>query len=345
MKKIRILDTTLRDGEQSAGVSLSPSEKLEIARKLQELNVDVIEVGFPASNSEDFAAAEMISKEIMGPKICGFARMKKEDIDVTYDAIKYASSPRIHVFIATSQIHMEKKLKKTPEQILEMIRSGIEYSISKGFEVEFSPEDASRSDEAYLIDAIRTAVDAGASVINITDTVGFSQPYEFYQRVKKIYDVFCNDIDNGKFELSVHCHNDLGNAVANTLAGISAGATQAECTINGIGERAGNASLEEVVMNLKTRADFYKAFTQIYTPKLFDCSQFVAELTKMELAYNKPIVGKNAFSHESGIHQHGISADRRTYEIMNPADVGWQGESFVYGKHSGKANKGVVGVG
>jgi len=335
MRKIKIFDTTLRDGEQAVGVSLSPPEKLEIAKQLERLNVDVIEAGFPISNEEDFIATKLIAQEVRTPTICALARVVRGDIDRAYEAVRYSDKPRIHTFVATSKVHRDKKLKKSQGQILEMVHEGVSYAKSLGVEVEFSPEDASRTEFDYMIETVGTAIDAGATIINIPDTVGDSIPFEFYDRVKKVYDSFTGFSD-GSLELSVHCHNDKGNAVANSIAGVMAGATQVECVINGIGERTGNAALEEVVMNIETKRDYLNVETGIYTPELYRTSQIVSDLTGVKISANKPIVGPNAFCHESGIHQHGVLADPNTYEIMRPADVGWVGERFAIGKHSGK---------
>ncbi len=339
MKLIKILDTTLRDGEQAAGVSLNPSQKLAIAKQLERLGVDVIEAGFSASNDDDYQAVEMIAREVRGPTICAFGRATKGDIEKAYESIKSADKKRIHLFLATSELHLNKKLKKTQGQALQMIYDGVSYAKSFGVEVEFTPEDASRTEMNYLLKTIQTAVSAGASIINIADTVGASQPRPFYDRVHLVYRAFQNEIESGKLELSVHCHNDKGNAVANTLQGVLAGATQVECTVNGIGERTGNAALEEVVMNLETDRDYFRAYTRINTKELFKTSRLVSELTGLYLAKNKPIVGENAFCHESGIHQHGMMADKKTYEVIDPEMVGWEGKKFVFGKHSGKHGK------
>ena len=335
MRKIKIFDTTLRDGEQAVGVSLNPSEKLEIAKQLEKLNVDVIEAGFPISNEEDFIATKLIAQQVRTPTICALARVVRGDIDRAYEAVKYSRKPRIHTFVATSKVHRDKKLKKSPEQILEMVHEGVSYAKSLGVEVEFSPEDASRTEFDYMIQTVGTAIDAGATIINIPDTVGDSIPFEFYDRVKKVYDSF-RGFSDGSLELSVHCHNDKGNAVANSIAGVMAGATQVECVVNGIGERTGNAALEEVVMNIKTKKEYLNVETEIYTPELCKTSQIVSDLTGIKISANKPIVGPNAFCHESGIHQHGVLADPNTYEVMKPEGVGWVGERFVIGKHLGK---------
>jgi 2-isopropylmalate synthase len=339
MRQIKILDTTLRDGEQTPGLALSPYQKLKIAKQLTKLNVDVIEAGFPASNEDDFKAVQLISREIRGPTICGFGRAIKKDIDVIYEAIKDAPKRRMHIFLATSSIHLDKKLRKTKSEVLKMIHDGVAYAKSFDVEVQFTPEDASRTDTKYMLETINTAIRAGATIINIADTVGASQPRRFYERVKTVYEAFKEKIDSGKLDLSVHCHNDKGLAVANSLEGIRAGATQVDCCVNGIGERAGNASLEEIAMNIFSEQDYFNAYTNIRTKQLYKTSQLVSQITKMPLPNNKPVVGHNAFRHESGIHQHGVLSDPRTYESLNPTDIGWIGESIVLGKHSGKHAK------
>lgn len=333
-KKIHIFDTTLRDGEQSPGASLTVKEKLIIAKQLAKLGVDVIEAGFPISSKGDFKAVQLIAKTIPNVVICGLARTVKEDIDRCYEAIKHAEKPRIHTFIATSHIHLEKKLRKTKEEVINMVTEAVEYAKQLCSDVEFSPEDAARTQLDYMCDVIRTAIKAGATVINIPDTVGYAQPEEFANRISYVL----NHIpEASKVIISVHCHNDLGLAVANSLAAIKKGATQVECTINGIGERAGNAALEEVVMNIKTRRDYFNNFyTTINTKEIYRTSRLVAELTGIHVQRNKAIVGQNAFAHEAGIHQHGVLRARETYEIMKPEDIGWGGTNIVIGKHSGR---------
>lgn len=336
MKRIKIFDTTLRDGEQSPGVSLNKEEKLKIAMQLKKLGVDIIEAGFPASNEEDFESVKEISKNVEGPVICALSRARKEDIDKAWESLKFSKNPRIHIFLATSKIHLEKKLKKTEEEILDLIRENISYAKTFFKDIEFSPEDSSRTSIEFLLKVIETAVISGANIINITDTVGYSQPEEFYERVKIVFDRYRNLFTEKNVEISVHCHNDLGLAVANSLAGIKAGAMQVECTVNGIGERAGNCSLEEVIMNLKTRGDIFDAETGINHKELFYTSKLVSSLTGLVIQKNKAIVGENAFSHEAGIHQHGVLNDKSTYEIICPEDIGWKGENILIGKHSGK---------
>ncbi|MBI4439802.1 2-isopropylmalate synthase [Candidatus Woesearchaeota archaeon] len=334
MGRIKIFDTTLRDGEQSPGASLNIREKLIIAKQLARLNVDVIEAGFPIASQGDFDAVKLIAQKVKGPVICALARCMPADIDRAWEAIKPAKKRRIHVFIATSQIHMEKKLRISKEEVIKIAVEGIKRAKKYTRDVEFSPEDASRTDINYMCDVVSAAIKAGATTINIPDTVGYAEPEEFAQRItylrKKVP-------ESSKITISVHCHNDLGNAVANSLAAVNAGATQIECTINGLGERAGNASLEECVMNLRVRSNYFNgAFTSINIGEIFAASKLVSSLTGISVQRNKAIVGKNAFAHEAGIHQHGVISARETYEIMRASDVGWEGEGIVIGKHSGK---------
>ena len=332
-KRIIIFDTTLRDGEQSPGASLTASEKLIIARQLANLGVDVIEAGFPIASEGDFEAVKQIAQSIEGPIICGLARTNEIDIDRCWEAVKYAAKPRIHTFIATSDIHLEKKLHKTGAEVIEMAYSAIRHAKQYCADVEFSPEDCARTSLEYMCEIVQAALEAGATTINIPDTVGYAEPEEFAERIRYLIDKVPAI---RQAVISVHCHNDLGNAVANSLAAIRAGATQVEGCINGIGERAGNAALEEVVMNLVTRQDYFDAETGINTREIFKTSRLVANLTGLSIPRNKPIVGQNAFSHEVVIHQHGVLSSRQTYEIMTPEDVGWEGENLVIGKHSGK---------
>ncbi len=336
-KKIIIFDTTLRDGEQSPGASLTMQEKLIIAKQLAKLGVDIIEAGFPISSEGDFEAVKLIAKEVQDPAICGLARTTKEDIDRAWEAVKYSKKPRIHTFIATSQIHREKKLRKSKEEIIQMASEAVKHAKSLCKDVEFSPEDAARTDLGYMCDVVEAAIKAGATTINIPDTVGYAEPDEFGKRIKYVFDKLGNLIKENNVIISIHCHNDLGLAVANSLEAIKNGALQIECTINGLGERAGNCSLEEVVMNLKTRKDFFKdVYTGINTKEIFKTSQLVSSLTGMAVQRNKAIVGKNAFAHEAGVHQHGVLSDKSTYEIMRSEDIGWEGTNIVIGKHSGK---------
>lgn len=333
MRRIIIFDTTLRDGEQSPGASLAINEKVRIAKQLARLGVDVIEAGFPVSSEGDFEAVKLIAKEVKGTAVCGLARANDEDIDRCWEAVKLAERPRIHTFIATSQVHLEKKLRKSKDEVIQMAVSAVKRAKKHCPDVEFSPEDAARTDINYMCDVVREVIRAGATTVNIPDTVGYSEPKEFAGRIKYLFEAVPEAKD---IVVSVHCHNDLGNAVANSLAAIEEGATQVECCINGIGERAGNASTEEVVMNLATRKDYYKCITNINTTEIYKTSRLVADLTGLAVQRNKAIVGDNAFAHEAGIHQHGILACKNTYEIMKPEDIGWVGESIVIGKHSGK---------
>lgn len=334
MGKIIIFDTTLRDGEQSPGASLNTNEKLEIARQLAVLGVDVIEAGFPVSSPGDFAAVKSVARNVKGPVICGLARALKKDIDDAYNAVKCSSRPRVHIFLATSKIHMKYKLKKAEDEILKLAVSAVKYAKTKCDDIEFSPEDASRTDRVFLHKVVEAVIRAGAATVNIPDTVGYTTPFEFASIIKGIIQNVPN-IDDAV--ISVHCHNDLGLAVSNSLAAILNGARQAECTINGLGERAGNASLEEIVMAIKTRNDIFKGLsTGINTRELFKTSRLVSKLTGMPVQPNKAIVGSNAFAHESGIHQDGVLKERITYEIMEPEDVGFGETKLVLGKHSGR---------
>ena len=333
-RKIYIFDTTLRDGEQSPGASLTPDEKLKIAKQLERLGVDVIEAGFPASSPGEMQAVDMIARALKTPIICGLARMMPRDIDAARRALENAKKKRLHVFLATSQIHREFKLKKDKKEILKMITDQIR-SAKKDFkQIEFSPEDASRTERDFLHQVVRTAIDAGATSINVPDTVGYTVPHEFNEvirgLVKKIPELGKSVI------LSVHCHNDLGLAVANSLAAVQAGANQIECTVNGIGERAGNASLEEVVMAMDTRRDFFNCYTDVKTKEIMKASRLVSHLTGMVVQPNKAIVGRNAFWHASGIHQDGVLKKRQTYEIMDPKKIGLASNTLMLGKLSGK---------
>jgi len=332
-KKIIIFDTTLRDGEQSPGASLTIQEKLIIARQLANLGVDVIEAGFPIASKGDFEAVKQIAMSVKGPSICGLARACDLDIDRCWEAVKYSDKPRIHTFIATSKVHREEKLHKKKEEIIDLATKAVKRAKSYCDDVEFSPEDAARTNLDFMCDVVKAAIRAGATTINIPDTVGYSEPDEFGNRIKYLLD----KVPEAKnIVISVHCHNDLGNAVANSLAAVQNGATQVEGCINGIGERAGNASIEEVVMNLITRKDYFKADVNIKTQELYKTSKLLSNLTGLDIQRNKAIVGANAFAHEAGIHQHGVLASKNTYEIMTPEDVGWKGENIVIGKHSGK---------
>ncbi len=331
--QVRIFDTTLRDGEQAPGCSMTIGEKLRIAKSLTELNVDIIEAGFPAASPGDFEAVKAIADRNFGPVICGLARCTAGDIEKVYEAVKGAERHRIHVFVATSAIHREHKLKMAKEEIIKSAVGAIRMARDLVDDVEFSPEDASRTELAYLAEVVSAAIEAGATTVNIPDTVGYTVPAEFdrlfrylREHVERINDIV----------LSVHCHNDLGMAVANSLAAVHAGARQIECTINGIGERAGNCSLEEAVMAIKTRAEFFGVETSIDTTRLYPTSRLVANITGMHTPRNKAIVGENAFAHEAGIHQHGMLQHASTYEIMRPEDVGLSRSNLVMGKHSGR---------
>lgn len=331
--RVYIFDTTLRDGEQSPGVSLNIHEKLEIAQQLARLGVDVIEAGFPIASQGDFEAVKAVAQKVKGPTIAALARINEKDIDRAFEAVKYAEKPRIHTFIATSDIHLKYKLKMTREEVLEAITRGVSYAKKFVEDVEFSTEDGSRTDLEFMLKVVETAIAAGATVINIPDTVGYATPNEFGQFIRAIKERVPN---MDKAILSVHCHNDLGLAVANSLAAIENGAQQVECTVNGIGERAGNTALEEVVMALLTRHDYYGKECPIVTEEIYRTSRLVSSLTGMPVQYNKAIVGKNAFVHESGIHQDGVLKERTTYEIMNPAKLGIIQNNIVLGKHSGR---------
>ncbi|NYE56399.1 2-isopropylmalate synthase [Carboxydothermus ferrireducens] len=333
MERVRIFDTTLRDGEQSPGVSLNAMEKLQIARQLQKLGVDVIEAGFPITSPGDKEAVSLIAREVKGVVVAALARASALDIETAWDAIKDAESPRIHTFIATSDIHLKYKLKMDRETVVERAVAAVKLAKKFTADVEFSAEDASRSDLDFLCRVVEAAVKAGATTINIPDTVGYAEPEEFGEFIRKILEkVPVMD----RAVLSVHCHDDLGLAVANSLAAIKNGARQVECTINGIGERAGNCSLEEIVMALYTRKDVLPFYTGIKTEEIYRTSKLVSNLTGMPVQPNKAIVGKNAFSHESGIHQDGVLKERTTYEIMNPRLVGIPESRLVLGKHSGR---------
>ncbi len=332
-RKITIFDTTLRDGEQSPGASLTIQEKLIVARQLARLGVDVIEAGFPIASDGDFEAVKLIAKNIKGPSICGLARANYKDIDRCWNAVKYSNKPRIHTFIATSKVHRDSKLHKSKEEVIAMAIKAIKRAKSYCNDVEFSPEDAARTSLDYMCDVVKAAINAGATVINIPDTVGYSEPKEFGERIKYLFEQVPEAKD---IIISVHCHNDLGNAVANSLAAVKNGALQVEGCINGIGERAGNASLEEVVMNLVTRNDYFNVEIGIDTKELYKSSKLVSDLTGISIQRNKAIVGENAFAHEAGIHQHGVLSNKETYEIMTPESVGWKGTNIVIGKHSGK---------
>jgi 2-isopropylmalate synthase len=330
---IKIFDTTLRDGEQSPGCSMNIEEKIEIAKQLEKLGVDIIEAGFPASSIGDFNSVKAIAESVTDISVAGLARALKSDIDITWEAIKNAKHPRIHTFIATSDIHMKYKLKKTPGEVYKQAVEMVKYAKTKCKDIEFSAEDATRTRPEFLYKIIEGAIEAGATVINIPDTVGYTSPDEFYKIIKGVRENVKN-ID--RIDISVHCHNDLGLAVANSLAAVKAGSTQVECTINGIGERAGNAALEEVVMAMRVRKDIYTRKNKINTEEIYKTSQLVTKITGVDVQPNKAVVGENAFAHESGIHQHGMLENKETYEIMTPESIGLSKNKMVLGKHSGK---------
>jgi 2-isopropylmalate synthase len=338
MDRIIIFDTSLRDGEQAPGFSMNTQEKLEMARQLARLNVDVIEAGFPISSDEDFEAVREVAKQVGtlegAPIICGLSRVGLGDIDRAWEAVKYARRSRIHTFVATSDIHLKYKLRKSRAEVLKAAVEAVKHARAYCEDVEFSPEDASRTDFDYMCEVLEAVIDAGARTINIPDTVGYAIPEEWFNRIMKIREHVKN---SSKAVLSVHCHNDLGQAVANSLAAIRAGARQIECTINGIGERAGNASLEEIVMALKTRKDFFEIDTQVRTEEIFKSSRLLSSITGVHVQPNKAIVGENAFAHEAGIHQDGVLKEKLTYEIMKPEDIGRAANKLVMGKHSGRA--------
>ena len=332
MRRIKIFDTTLRDGEQSPGIALRPDEKAEVAVMLERLGVDVVEAGFPASSPGDFEGVAAVSDAATSVTVAGLARTAREDIDTAAAALRGAPRSRIHVFIATSALHMERKLRLTPEQVLERVAFAVAYARERADEVEFSAEDATRSDVEFLAAVCRTAIAAGARVINLPDTVGYALPDGIGRMIEQVRERV-PEIDD--VELSVHCHNDLGLAVANSLAGVSAGATQVECTLNGIGERAGNAALEEIVMAFRVRAASFGVTTAVDPGVIREASALVSDVTGYAVQRNKPIVGANAFAHEAGIHQDGVLKDVATYQIMDPAELG-VAMSLPLGKHSGR---------
>jgi len=332
MDQVKIFDTTLRDGEQSPGISLDVAEKLEIAEQLGRLGVDIIEAGFPIASQGDFESVEAIAKSVRGPVIAGLSRTGFQDVDRAWEAVRHSDKPRIHVFIATSKIHMEKKLRMTPEQVKAEAAAGVARAKGYTSDVEFSPEDGYRSDPDFMCEVCQIAVDNGATTLNIPDTVGYAVPEEYGALIAHV-------IDNvkGDYVVSTHCHNDLGLAVANSLAGVARGARQVECAMNGLGERAGNAALEEVVMAIKTRGDYFSSVrTRVRTEELSRTSRLAARLTGYHVQFNKAIVGRNAFAHEAGIHQHGVLSDRETYEVIDAATVGQEAAQIVLGKHSGR---------
>jgi 2-isopropylmalate synthase len=334
LKTIKIFDTTLRDGEQSPGASMNMEEKLRVARQLQKLNVDVIEAGFPIASIGDFEAVRKVAQTIKGPEIAGLCRASAKDIDRGWEALHYAGEKgRIHTFIATSDIHMKYKLKMSPSEVLDAAVKAVKRARSYTSNVEFSCEDAVRSDLKFMAEVVGAVIDAGASTVNIPDTVGYTIPFEYFSIIKYLRENVAN-IDQAV--ISVHCHNDLGLSVANSIAAVQAGAGQVECTINGIGERAGNCSLEEFVMILTTRSDILPFRTNVVTEQLTPASRLLSTITGIVVQPNKAIVGANAFAHEAGIHQHGVLMEKTTYEIMTPESVGLKENLLVLGKHSGR---------
>ncbi|VEN75056.1 2-isopropylmalate synthase [Candidatus Desulfarcum epimagneticum] len=332
-ERVYIFDTTLRDGEQSPGVSMNTGEKLRLAAQLEKLGVDVLEAGFPAASPGDFEAVSRIAGKMKRARVAALCRIKKSDIDKAWEAVRHAEKPRVHTFIATSDIHMASKLKMSRDQVLSAIVEGVRYARSLAENVQFSAEDASRSDRDFLCRAIEAAIEAGASVVNLPDTVGYATPVEFGDLFKHVFRRVPNI---GRAILGAHCHNDLGLATANTLAAIQAGARQAEVTVNGIGERAGNASLEEVVMAIRTRGDHIPVQTRVEASLIYPTSRLVSMIAGIIVQPNKAVVGANAFSHEAGIHQDGMLKDPMTYQIMNPESVGIEANRLVMGKHSGR---------
>lgn len=333
MRKIEILDTTLRDGEQSPGVNLNLEEKIRIAKQLERLGVDVIEAGFPASSPGDLKAVKAVAKEVKESSVTGLSRSVQKDIDATWEALKEGVDPRIHLFIATSPIHMQHKLRLTPDQVIEQAVESVKYAGKLFPTVQWTAEDACRSDLDFLVQIIEQVIDAGAVIINLPDTVGYITPSE----IKHMFTYIRDNVRNiDKVKLSAHCHDDLGLAVANSLAAIEAGVDQVECTVNGIGERAGNASLEEIAVALKVRNDYYQAQTGLNLTEIKETSLLVSELTGMIIPRNKAVVGANAFAHESGIHQDGVLKEKTTYEIISPEMVGIDSNKLVLGKHSGR---------
>ncbi len=333
-RTVKIFDTTLRDGEQSPGASMNLAEKMEVAQALIDLNVDIIEAGFPIASPGDFEAVREIAGNFRGSTICGLARCNDADIDRAWEALKQSESPRIHVFLATSAIHREFKLKMSPDEIAARAVAGVERAIGYCDDIEFSPEDAARTEVDFLCKVVEAAIAAGATTVNIPDTVGYATPTHMGNVIASLVNRVPN-ID--KATISVHCHNDLGLAVANSLSAVESGAGQIECTVNGIGERAGNCSLEEAVMAIRTRADYFNCETRVNTQRLVPTSRLVSSITGIQVQRNKAIVGRNAFAHEAGIHQDGMLKEPLTYEIMRPEDVGFTKTDLVLGKHSGRA--------
>jgi 2-isopropylmalate synthase len=332
-ERVKIFDTTLRDGEQSPGCSMDLKEKVSLARKLQSLGVDIVEAGFPIASDGDFAAVKAVAAECREVTVAALCRTSELDVRRAAEALRGAAHPRIHTFVATSDIHLEYKLRKTRAEVIEMIRQAVRLARNFVAEVEFSAEDATRSDLDYLCEVFATAVAEGATILNVPDTVGYTLPTEFAQLIRTVKERVVGDRD---ITISVHCHNDLGLAVANSLAAIDAGARQIECTVNGIGERAGNASLEEIAMAMRVRSDRLPFETGIDTTELFSTSQLLSQIIGFGVQPNKAIVGRNAFAHEAGIHQHGVISNPLCYEIMTPESVGAPTSELVLGKHSGR---------
>ena len=331
-RRITIFDTTLRDGEQSPGIALQPQQKAEIAEQLERLGVDVIEAGFPASSPGDFEGVREVARAVHAPTVAALARTRKEDVDAAVEAVSEAKRSRVHVFIATSPLHMERKLGLEPEEVVEQVQWSVGYAAGRADEVQFSAEDATRSDQGFLARVCREAIRAGATTINLPDTVGYSLPTEHGEFLRELRGL-CPELD--QVQVSVHCHDDLGLAVANSLAGIEAGATQVECTVNGIGERAGNAALEEIVMALRVRASSFAAETGVVVGEIGRASALVSRLTGYSVQRCKAVVGANAFAHEAGIHQDGVLKDVSTYQIMDPEELGLT-MTLPLGKHSGR---------
>jgi 2-isopropylmalate synthase len=331
--KLIIFDTTLRDGEQSPGASMTRDEKVRIAKALERMRVDVIEAGFPIASPGDFEAVQSVAKAVTDSTICGLARALDKDIDRVGEALKPANSARIHTFIATSPIHMQMKLRMQPEQVIEQAVRAVKRARQYTDNVEFSPEDAGRSEPEFLFRVLEAVIDAGATTVNIPDTVGYNLPHQFGDLIRQLIE---NVPNSDKAVFSVHCHNDLGLAVSNSLSAVLNGARQVECTINGLGERAGNAALEEVVMAVRTRQDMFSCDSDLDATQIVACSRLVSNITGFPVQPNKSIVGVNAFAHESGIHQDGVLKSRETYEIMRAEDVGWSANRMVLGKHSGR---------
>lgn len=332
-KIIKIFDTTLRDGEQSPGCSMNLKEKIQMAKQLERMKVDIIEAGFAISSPGDFASVKAVAETVKESIVASLARTTKDDIDRAWEAVSVAEQPRIHTFLATSPIHMQYKLNMTPDQVIDQATAMVKYAKGYCSDIEFSAEDATRSEPEFLAKIFDRVIKAGATTINIPDTVGYTVPDEFYEFLMKVQDL-CPALS--KVDISVHCHNDLGLGVANSLAAIKAGATQVETTINGIGERAGNAAMEELVMALKTRKDIFNVETNIITTEIMRSSKLLSTITGVKVQPNKAIVGENAFAHEAGIHQHGVLKNKETYEIMTPESVGLTKNNMVLGKHSGK---------